>query len=134
MSSLNVTNLLDTAFILLITFMLIAPQLEPMIKVDLPQVKEAPVQSPPTDKTVILIVRRDDDGSEAIFYRDVSTEKRIAFEEIRDMIGEHLAKDPNLNVVIEADRESRTGIFVNVLNEVQRAGIESIGIRTEEPE
>jgi biopolymer transport protein ExbD len=130
MSQLNVTNLLDTAFILLITFMLVAPQLSHGIKLEIPEVKDAPVLSPPTEKTVILIIRKAEQGEqETLYIKDTSREKRVEVSEIRDLLAGLLAPSKVVNVVIEVDKDSRSGVFVEVINEVQQAGIENIGIR-----
>ena len=43
-SDMNVTNLIDTSFILLITFMLVAPQLKHGIQLELPEVVAPPME------------------------------------------------------------------------------------------
>lgn len=131
MANLNVTNMLDTAFILLITFMLIAPQLDHGIKIQLPQVDASPLPKSP-DNTVLVIIQQEADQAEgAVYVKDGSKERRVTLEELETFIAEAKAKEPEVSVVLEADRDSKSGLFIRVVRTIQRGGIERIGFSTE---
>ena len=138
-ATINVTNLLDTAFILLITFMLVAPRLSQHgLKVVLPEVEAGPtdvdqskvltvvIQKPETGETrekVFLVDRR-----KAEHRLDLSDPKGM--QEFISTIETEKGSDPKFAVVIEGDTNSRFGIFVQVLGAVQRAGVTNIGVPT----
>lgn len=134
MSSLNITNLLDTAFILLITFMLIAPQLTHGLKINLPKVSD-PANLPPqnSSKTVTILIEKQEAGraeEKILIARGTDTPKRFPIEEVRSTIEKYLEEEPELVVIVKGDEQARFGISAAVLTAVSKAGIEKIGIRT----
>lgn len=127
MASMNVTNMLDTAFILLITFMLIAPELTHGIKLNLPTPKDPPHLPTPRDSTILIsIAEKDPSEPEERIYLNG---KRVALDEIRGRVQEEFQRDPDLHVVLEPDRAGSAGMFVAVLGEVKHAGVERVGIK-----
>ena len=134
MANLNITNLLDTAFILLITFMLIAPQLTHGVKVKLPPVSDPQSLSPEdSSKTVTIFIEKLEEGrAEEIVSMSKGTEKseRVAVEDLRKEIEAYRTAEPDLTVIVKADRDSRSGVFAEVLTAVSKAGVDKIGIRT----
>jgi biopolymer transport protein TolR len=131
-SEINVTNLLDTAFTLLIALMLVAPQLTHGVKIDLPNVKDAPTMANEPAKTLVITVQKIAEGEEGErVYMKYKTEERVAVEDLAAKIEAARAERPDLSVVIEADENSRSGAFLRVVAAVKEAGVESIGIVTE---
>lgn len=133
-AAINVTNLLDTAFILLVTFMLVAPQLVHSMKVNLPEVTTAgPTTPPPTKEPLLVIIQKkqDNEPEEHIYLKTskAAKEQQVTVEQLRDAAIEAKKANPDIAVVIEADKDASTGIDVRVFNALQEAKIESFGIR-----
>ncbi|MBN1866575.1 biopolymer transporter ExbD [Candidatus Sumerlaeota bacterium] len=132
MSEMNVTNLVDTAFTLLITFMLVAPQLTHGVKIDLPNVKEAPPMSNEPAKTLVITIQKKEEGEERErVYVKYKTEERVEVEEIAAKIAAARQERPDLSVVIEGDENSSYGVFLRIVGAVKEAGVESIGMPSE---
>lgn len=130
-SELNITNLLDTAFILLITFMLVAPQLDHGITVDLPKVKEAPALTPEPERTMVVHIRRPDaaDGrTEEWIYLDG---EQVTLEQLEERVRAARAARPELAIVVQGDLGAGWGVGVEVLGAIKRAGVSNIGIGAE---
>ncbi len=130
MAEMNITNLLDTAFILLITFMLVAPQLTHGLKISLPEVKDAPPLAVDTNKTILVsILKKDEDEPEE---RIILEQKRVTVEDLYEQIRAKHETKPDIEVVIEVDEESSSGMLVKVIGAVGRAGVvDKVGIRAQ---
>jgi biopolymer transport protein ExbD len=128
MASLNITNLLDTAFILLITFMLVAPQLTHGIKLDLPEVAAPPMSKDPA-KTVLIGIakRREGEQREWIYLGG----DRVTVEGLYEGLRAKRSENPDLAVVIEGDKAVAYGVFYEVIDAVKRAGVDNIGLSAE---
>jgi biopolymer transport protein ExbD len=139
-ASINVTNLLDTAFILLITFMLVAPRLSQHgLKVDLPQVEAASTDVDQSKVFTVVIQKAEAAGEKdkVCLVDRRKEEHRLDLsdpkgkEEFIAQIQRENAADPKkFAVVIEADTDSRSGVFVEVIGAIQKAGVTNIGIST----
>lgn len=141
MSEMNVTNLLDTAFILLIVFMLVAPQLSQGIKVDLPKVVAASALDIPPDKTFLISIEKlaaaADDKKEQVYAR----QQPVDLEELKSMVKDEQEKlksktpseqtsKPELGVVVEADKEASWQGVSSVLNALAQVGVTRVGFKT----
>lgn len=127
LSSMNVTNLLDTAFILLITFMLVAPQLTHGLKIELPEVAKAPPLETDVVKSLLISVQRAADGEslERVYVRN----ERVTLEELTRIVQEERAKRPEMGIIIEADQGSTSGMFIRAIGAVKQAGVDDFGIK-----
>ena len=128
LASLNITNLLDTAFILLITFMLVAPQLTHGVKLELPEVAAPPMARDP-GKTVLISIarRRQGEDREWIYLSG----KRVTLDDLYEQLRKKRAEKPDLAVVIEGDKAIPYGLFYEVMDAVKRAGVDVIGLSAE---
>lgn len=134
MSTMNVTNLLDTAFILLITFMLVTPQLTHGLKINPPRVKDAPQLDIDPGKTLqIVIKQRAEAEPEALYIQDKNL-RRVTLDEIYEEVTAAYARFPDLSVVIHVDKDSRVEMTLQTIAAVQRTGISNIGVVTVLPE
>ena len=127
MSAMNITNLLDTAFILLITFMLVAPQLTHGLKLVLPEVKKAPPLQADQAKSILISIqqREGDETEERVYIKN----RRVTLEEITEIVATERAAKPETGIIIEADQDSRSGMFMKVVGAVKEAGVEKFGIK-----
>lgn len=131
LSELNVTNLLDIAFVLLIIFMIATPLItqEQTLPVDLP-IESARPQTPPTsDKFIAVTVRTDGtylidaDGNRPISRRDLPGRlQAIAVAAAGD------AKPPVIR--IRADANVPYQNIITLMDELKKAKLERVSFDT----
>ncbi len=128
MSEMNDTNLLDTAFILLIVFMLVAPQLSQRVKVDLPKVVEASSLDVPPEKTFLISIQKKDpeEPEERVYAR----KQRVTLDDLKDMVQLERQGIPELGIVVEADREASWQAVSSVLNALAQIQVQRVGFKT----
>jgi biopolymer transport protein ExbD len=127
LTEMNLTNLMDTAFILLIAFLLVAPVLKHGIEIDLPKVSVAPIST--ESKTVTIVITRSPEAGfgEQIYVED----ERISLEDLDALIQDKKAQYEKLDIMIEVDKTARYDIFAQVLARLKNLGVENIGLPTE---
>ena len=125
LSEINVTPLLDLAFVLLIIFMITTPLMEnsktlivPSSGTTNPAINPAAVQILSMDRNEV--VRLNDQVVES-----AALESRLAALK---------AEDPEVAVVIRPDRRLPVQKLVTLMDALQRAGITKVGIATQEEE
>jgi biopolymer transport protein ExbD len=115
MAELNVTPLLDLAFVLLIIFIITTPLLESNIPMQLPT--GSPHNSPPPDPKSIRTVSIDARGR---VYLD---DRPIGLPELEQELSAFSRATPDAAVVVRADRAIRYQRVVDVVDVLQRAQI-----------
>lgn len=135
-AAINVTNLLDTAFILLVTFMLVTPQLTHSLPVDLPKVDHAPTVTTPPDKRPFVVTvqkKQDGDSEEHVYLKtpDAAKPTQVTLDQLRDTLTKSKDANPDITVVLESDKDVPTGVTVRVLAVLQEAKIDKLGISTD---
>ena len=135
MSDMNLTNLMDTAFVLLITFMMVAPMIKTGLNLDLPQVKNVTALDQDSDSVTISIRKRQLAGqADQILVEDL----RVTLDDLQKALENKKGQDGKLSVVIEAEAGSEYGTFAQVVSLLKQMGVENIGLTTqpvtEEPE
>lgn len=120
LSEINVTNLVDVMFVLLVIFMLVAPLMKHGIDVDLPQVSSKGVDL--RDEFVVTI-----DKEERIYLN----EQLISLELLEKRLQEIYALRPDITIFLKADKRVPYGSVVKIMGRARRAGIERLGMVTE---
>ena len=118
LSELNVTPLLDLAFVLLIIFMITTPLMENSTDLVLPSSDAAAPAANP-DKIQAVGIHAD---GHLTFNGDGAT-----LEEIEVRLQELRASDPELAVLIRSHHEQTVQRFSEVLDATRRAGVKRIG-------
>lgn len=127
MAQINITNLLDTALILLIAFMIVAPALKHGMDIDLPEVTAGPLAK--SDPKTIGILKQDiEDGQERITLDGTYCN---SVKDLEERLEEEYSRDKDVSVVIEADKSIPYETFMRVIAAVKAAGIENIGLVAE---
>ncbi len=124
LSEINVTPLLDLAFVLLIIFIITTPLLEQSIELKLPTGgrPEKPVDQRDV-KTVEI-------STQGYYYLD---RRRTSLDDLeRTLVNLHRA-DPDLIVYIRADENGLNKFLYAVIDRCQRNGITRFSLRTEPP-
>jgi len=121
MSEINVTPMVDVMLVLLIIFMVTAPLIQQGVKVNLPETKAQPVESP--DKKLILTVDKDK--------RVFIGEAEIAFDDLEEKLKTNAKAQADKELYLHADRDLPYGVVVDVMAAAQRAGVTNLGMITD---
>jgi biopolymer transport protein TolR len=124
-SNINVTPMVDVMLVLLIIFMVITPMLQKGHSVDL-AMTESPQQMPDADKEDALVVAITRDGS--VFF---GTDK-TAPAELANKVKDKLSNRADKRVFIKADARARYGVVTDVVDNVRSAGVDQVGLLTEQ--
>jgi biopolymer transport protein TolR len=127
MTQINLTSLLDLTFMLLITFIIIAPTLKHGLEINLPEVKAEKLDSDEKSVTIVVKKLEEDEDMERIYLDG----RRIDLEKLGSSVADALDRNPKLSVVVESDREVRYGTFARVVAVLQKAGISDVGLATQ---
>ncbi len=119
-SEINLTPLMDLTFILLITFIITFPLIEQGIPVNLPQGK---AESLTSDRAQTITI----DRGGRIYLDDVPT----SLDELAATVRAAVAGDPQVAIMVRADKENRYGDVVKVLRVLHDAHIARMAIVTE---
>ena len=121
LSEINVTPLLDLAFVLLIIFMITTPLIENSIDLVVPSSSTAKTSINPSEVFTISIDKNDvmKLNNEALTAADL--ESRLATLH---------AENPSTAVVVRPDRDLAVQKFVSVMDILQRTGITKVGVMT----
>jgi len=122
-AEINITPLLDLAFVLLIIFVITTPLLEQSITLKLPKGVGRPDQQ--IDKRNIRTVEISNTGVYAL------DRQRMSLNEVLERLSSGFRDNPNLIVYIRADRDSRYDLVAQLIGGCQRSGITRYSLRTE---
>jgi Biopolymer transport protein len=125
LSEINITPLLDLAFVLLIIFVITTPLLEKGLEVRLPKLDGQPDK--PVRKEDIRTVEINPQG----VYSIKTQKMNLAMVE-RELVTD-FRLNQNLVVYIRADENSRTKDLAALINACQKNGITRYSLRTEPP-
>jgi biopolymer transport protein ExbD len=121
LSEINITPLLDLAFVLLIIFMITTPLLENSVNLVIPSSGAA---NPPVNPSQVQTISID--RAEVI---KLNTEQ-IAPETLATRLAELKRANPDVAIVIRPDRELPVQKLVGLMDALQRAQIAKVGIAT----
>jgi biopolymer transport protein TolR len=124
-SNINVTPMVDVMLVLLIVFMVITPMLQHGVSVDMAKVN-SPIPMPDADKEDALLVAVMRDGQ--IFF---GTDK-VTADQLTEKVKDRLANKVDKRVFIKADARARYGNVVDVVDNVRSAGVDDVGLLTEQ--
>jgi biopolymer transport protein ExbD/biopolymer transport protein TolR len=122
-ADINVTSLVDVAFVLLIIFMITAPMMQGGVAVELPKAEGRPLA--PREGIIVTVDRRGQ------IYVD---QTRVSYDDFRAAFRALVAKRGTSNVYLRSDRRASYGDVVRVLAAMQAAGVASVGLTTEDEE
>jgi biopolymer transport protein TolR len=119
-NEINMVPFIDVMLVLLIIFMVTAPMITPSV-VDLPSVGKAAKQP---DQVIQVVVQKDDSLE---MVNDSKTTK-INLVNLADKVRAAQTGQTNTAVVISADRNVKYETVVKVMDTLQRAGIQRVGL------
>ena len=121
LSEINVTPLLDLAFVLLIIFMITTPLLENNMNLVIPSSGE---KNPQVDSSMVQTISIDRTETIKLNNRIVDPETLTV------QLTEMKRSNPDLAVVIRPDRELPVQKLISLMDTLQRAEISKVGIAT----
>jgi len=124
LSELNVTPLLDLAFVLLIIFMITTPLMENSSNLVLPTNKAAEGAVEPSQVETISI---DKDAQVTI------NNASVALDAVEPALAALKEAKPSLAVVIRAHKELSVQKLVDLMDALKRAGITKVGVVSNTP-
>jgi biopolymer transport protein TolR len=119
-NEINMVPFIDVMLVLLIIFMVTAPMISPSV-IDLPSVGKAAKQP---DQVIQIVVQKDDSLE---MVNDSKTQK-IKLENLANLVLQAQTGQANSAVVISADRNVKYETVVKVMDTLQRAGIQRVGL------
>jgi biopolymer transport protein TolR len=120
MADINVVPYVDVMLVLVVILMVAAPFVNPGL-VELPTVAKAGQQK---EIPVRVVVRSD--GRVSLY--DGSVETGVQKSELVSGVRQRQKGDPKVPVVIEADAKVEYKAVVGVMSDLQKAGIERVGL------
>jgi biopolymer transport protein ExbD len=123
LSDINITPLLDLAFVLLIIFIITTPLLEQGLNLKLPQGGRTDEKRlDPRDIRTIDVSRQGQ-----FRYRN----QNWTAEQLAAQLRKEQTSNPNLIVYIRADQEGLYKYIAAILDRLEKAGVVNISLRTE---
>src|SRR5208282_92147 len=125
MAAPNVIPMADIMLVLLIIFMVVTPMLQKSLPVDMARVNNAhEMQDADKDDAIIVAVTRDG----TIYLKNTKITKEDITGQIKDMLSARLDK----TVYVKSDARAGYGDVVAVVDEIRSAGVDQLGLLTEQ--
>ena len=121
LSEINITPLLDLAFVLLIIFMITTPLLENSMNLVIPS---SSATTPPITSSQVQTISID--RTETIRFNNQIVDRETLSGQLLEM----KRRNPDVAVVIRPDRELPVQKLVTLMDALQRAQITKVGIAT----
>ncbi len=118
MAEINVTPLIDVMLVLLIIFMINAPQLTYKVQIDLPQPS---VSTKPPEESDKITVRINDDGT--VLWND----QAMSMRQIEYQMTLAGRQNPQPQIMISAGDRSRYQVLAEVMTKAKNAEVKKIG-------
>ena len=118
---INITPMLDVAYVLLLIFIIMTTATVQGITVNLPKASSTPALSKPKTKAISITK----DGT---IYLDTYP---VSIEELETRLGQYKAATPDLPVVVKADGAVEYEKVVSVFDVVTRLEISQLGLVTQ---
>ncbi len=122
LADINVTPLLDLAFVLLIIFVITTPLLEQSVPLDLP--KGGTPDTPDLSQEDVRTVEVTHDG------RYVVEGRVLTLDQVEGLLVAEFRQNPRLAVLLRGDRRTSWESILHLLDRCQRNGIHRILPRT----
>jgi len=124
-SDINVTPMVDVMLVLLIIFMVITPMLQKGISVDMAKVNNpTPMQDADKEDALLVSVMRNGD----VFFGS----DKIAVDTLTGKVKDRLANRTDKRVYVKADARAHFGNVVQVVDGVRAAGVDDLGLLTDQ--
>ena len=113
--------MVDIMLVLLVIFIITAPLLTHSVKIDLPKTGSQPMPEKPD--IISLSINKED----KLFWND----EPLAKPELAAKLAEIAKKDPQPELHLRADKETRYQILAEIMTQAQNAGVTKLGFMSE---
>lgn len=117
MNEINMIPLIDVMLVLLVIFIITAPLLTHAVKIDLPQASSQPLP----EKPEVISIAIDEAGH--MYWNDVP----MVQGELTIKLQQAASQEPQPELHIRADKETRYQLLAEVMSDAQNAGIQKLG-------
>jgi biopolymer transport protein ExbD len=117
MAEINTTPLVDVMLVLLVIFIITAPLLTHAVKIDLPQATSQPLPEKPEVISISV------DAAGKMYWNDAP----LVQGELKLKLTEIAQKQPQPELHIRADKETRYQTLAEVMADAQNAGVTKLG-------
>ena len=117
---INITPMLDLAYVLLVTFIILTTASVQGVRVDSPQTMAANNLAKPQTRAITVT-------SDGAIYLDAYP---VSLEQLSASLGQYKAANPNLPVVLKADARAQYEKVMQVLEVVKKLDITEVGLVT----
>lgn len=117
---INITPMLDLAYVLLVIFIIMTTASVQGIKVNLPKANETPSLAEPKTKAITI-------SADGTMYLDTFP---VTLTEMESLLRQYKAVDPTLPVIVKADATIQYQRVVDVLDLLGRLEISQLGLVT----
>lgn len=117
---INITPMLDLAYVLLVIFILMTTASVQGTKVNLPKASNAPSLAKPKTKSITV-------NNEGKIFLDTIP---VSLQELEQKLGQYKAQTPDLPVVVRGDSQTQYQGVMDVLDVVGRVGLTQVGLAT----
>lgn len=129
MVQINVVPYIDVMLVLLVIFMITTPILTQGVKVDLPKAKSEKIPSNDSKPIVVTVNKQ----GEYFVNQGVSDPKApLSPNELANAVVNLSQQNPGKPVYVRGDSSASYGEVVNAMALIQRAGIDKVGLVTED--
>jgi biopolymer transport protein ExbD len=122
---IDMTPMVDIAFLLLTFFMLTTTMTKPQtMEINLPPEKDVKVEIAESN---LMTLRVKEDGS---MYWNIGIESphKIEFKDLKAHLKDRVAQNPKLTVLLKIDRKGKYDMMVNTIDEFQVSGVARFSI------
>jgi biopolymer transport protein TolR len=129
MSEINVVPYIDVMLVLLVIFMITAPIVQQGVEIELPKVV-ANSLPPEQLEPVILTVSKTGD-----YYLNIGDNLNdpVTDDTVMQRVGLVLKQKPQTPILVRGDKEADYGSVTTAMVLLQSAGVEKVGLMTEQP-
>ena len=124
LSEINVTPLLDLAFVLLIIFIITTPLMDKSTAIVLPSSKAA---ADAVNPALVQTVSISKDDQVALNSQPVS------LDQLASLLSDKHSAQPEIAVVVRSHRDLTVQKLVDVLDAIRRSGVTKVGVVTNPP-
>jgi len=129
-SEINVVPYIDVMLVLLIIFMITAPLVQQGVEIDLPQANANPISQDQKEPVILTVSKTGE------YYLNVgqNIEKPIEADVLVHRVATILKHKPDTPVLVRGDKDVDYGSVTTAMVLLQTAGVEQVGLMTEQPD
>lgn len=129
-AEINVVPYIDVMLVLLVIFMITAPLIQQGVEIDLPQASANPLP-PDQHEPVVLTVSKT-----GKYYLNVGehVDDPVTEEILVHRVAAVLKYQPETPVLVRGDKNVEYGSITNAMVLLQTAGVEKVGLMTDQPD